>query len=109
MCLRVHDSLDDAEQVKGAARQPVDARHRDYVAGGQLAEHPAKLAPVDPRARHLLAVDVSAAASDSKNDAAMFTVPMGPSPGEFWAREAAEYSAALALGSFATPRQVWRS
>jgi hypothetical protein len=62
LCLRVHDSLDDAEQVKGAARQPVDARHRDYVAGGQLAEHPAKLAPVDPRARHLLAVDVSAAA-----------------------------------------------
>jgi hypothetical protein len=32
-------------------------------ARGQLAEHPVKLAPVGPRARHLLAVDVPAAAS----------------------------------------------
>jgi len=46
-----------------AARQPVDARHRHDVAGGQLAEHPVKLAAVGPRACHLLAVDVPAAAS----------------------------------------------
>jgi hypothetical protein len=44
--LRVHDALDDAEQVEGAARQPVDARDRHHVAGGQLAEHAVKLAPV---------------------------------------------------------------
>jgi hypothetical protein len=30
---------------------------------GQLAEHPVKLAPVGPRARHLLPVDIPAAAS----------------------------------------------
>ena len=44
-------------------RQPVDPRHRHHVAGAELAEHPVKLAPVGPRARHLLAVDVPAAAS----------------------------------------------
>jgi hypothetical protein len=33
------------------------------VAGGQLVEHPVKLAPLGARARHLLAVDVPAAAS----------------------------------------------
>ena len=62
--LGVHDLLDDGEQIKGAARQPVDARYCHHVAGGQLAEHPVKLAPVGPRARHLFAVDVSARASN---------------------------------------------
>src|SRR5205823_3826233 len=57
------DALDDAEQVKGAAREAVNARHRHHVAEGQLAEHPVKLAPVGPRAGRLLAVDVAAAAS----------------------------------------------
>jgi hypothetical protein len=61
--LGVHDALDDAEQVKGAARQPVGPRHRNHVAGGQLAEHPVKLAPVAVRACHLFAVDVPATAS----------------------------------------------
>jgi hypothetical protein len=61
--LGVHDALDDAKQVEGAARQPVDPRHRHHVAGGQLAEHPVKLAPVGSRASHLLAVNVPAAAS----------------------------------------------
>ena len=61
--LGVHDALDDAEQIEGAARQPVDPRHRHHVAGGQLAEHLVKLASVGPRARHLLAVDVAARAS----------------------------------------------
>ena len=41
----------------------VDACHRHHVAGGELAEHPVKLAPVGPRARHLLAVDIAAGAS----------------------------------------------
>ena len=57
------DALDDSEQVEGAARQPVDARHRHHVAGGELAEHPVKLAPTGACARHLLPVDVPAAAS----------------------------------------------
>ena len=61
--LRVHDALDDAEQDKGAAREAVNPRNRDQVAGGQLAEHPVKLAPVGPRARHLLAIDVAGGAS----------------------------------------------
>jgi len=38
-----------------------------------------------------------------------FRVPMGPSPGEFEACGAADYSAALEFGSFATPRCVCRS
>jgi hypothetical protein len=32
-----------------------------HVVGGQLADHPVKLTPVGPRARHLLAVDLGAA------------------------------------------------
>jgi len=36
---RTAKSLDDAEQVKGAARQPVNPYHRHDVAGGKLAEH----------------------------------------------------------------------
>ena len=59
--LGVHDALDDAEQVKGAACQPINPCHRHHVAGGQLAEHPVKLAAVGPRAGRLLAVDVAAA------------------------------------------------
>jgi hypothetical protein len=61
--LHVHDPLDDAEQVKGAARKPVDPRHRHHVAGREAGEHPAKLAPVGARAFYLLAIDVPAAAS----------------------------------------------
>jgi hypothetical protein len=38
--LGVGDALDDGEQVKGAAGKTIDPRHRHYVAGGELAEHP---------------------------------------------------------------------
>jgi hypothetical protein len=65
--LGIDDALDDGEQVKGAARQPINARHRHHIAGGQLAEHFVKLAPVGPRARHLLAVDLAAGASRRPN------------------------------------------
>jgi hypothetical protein len=58
-------AIDDGEQIERAARQPVDARHRHYVARGEAVEHAGKLGPVGPRARHLLAVDVPAAASGS--------------------------------------------
>lgn len=61
--LGVHDPLDDLEQVEGAAGEAIDARHRHHVAGGQAVEHTKQFAPVGARARHLLAVDVSAAAS----------------------------------------------
>jgi len=50
------------EQVEGAARKPVDPCHRHHVAGGKPIEHPQKLAPVGPRAGHLLFVDVPAVA-----------------------------------------------
>ena len=60
---RIHDTLDDGEQIEGAARQPIDARHRHYIAGFEAVEHAQKLVPVGSRARHLLAVDVPAAAS----------------------------------------------
>jgi hypothetical protein len=62
---RIHDTLDDGEQVERAARQPANARHCHHVAGGEAVEHTEKLAPVGSRACHLLAVDVPAAASGS--------------------------------------------
>ena len=34
--LGVHDLLDDGEQVEGAARQPVNARHCHHVAGREV-------------------------------------------------------------------------
>ena len=37
--LGVHDALDDTEEVEGAARVTVDARHRHHVAGGDGVEH----------------------------------------------------------------------
>jgi hypothetical protein len=61
--LGVRDALDDGEQVEGAAGEAVNPRHRHHVAGGELAEHPVKLAPVGPRARYRLAVDVPAGTS----------------------------------------------
>jgi hypothetical protein len=56
--LGVRDALDDAEQVRGAAREAVNPRHRDHVAGAETVEHAERLAPVGARTRHLLAVDV---------------------------------------------------
>ena len=44
-------------------RKPVDPRHRHHVAGAEFPEHLVKLAPVGPRPRHLVPVDVPAAAS----------------------------------------------
>ena len=61
--LGIHDPLHDAEQVERAARKPVDPRHRHHVAGAEFPEHLVKLAPVGPRPRHLVPVDVPAAAS----------------------------------------------
>jgi hypothetical protein len=52
--------LDDGEQVEGAARKAVDARHRHHVAGGEVLEHFEKLAAVVVRARDLLAVNPAA-------------------------------------------------
>ena len=62
MRLGVHDALDDAKQVEGAAREAINARHRQNVTGGKPFEHAQKLAPVRPSARGLLAVDIPAAA-----------------------------------------------
>ena len=42
---------------------PAGRPRRHHVAGGEAVEHPEKLAPVAVRARHLLAVDIAAAAS----------------------------------------------
>jgi hypothetical protein len=52
-----------ANRSRVLARQPVYPRHRHHVAGAEFAEHPVKLAPVGPRARHLLTVDVPVRAS----------------------------------------------
>ena len=49
--LGVHDLLDDREQVKGAAREAVNPRHRHHVTGGEGLQHFEKLAPVVVRAR----------------------------------------------------------
>ena len=61
----IDDPLDDAEEVKCAAGQPVDARHCQHIPKASLVEHPEKLAPVGTRGRHFLALDVSVAASSS--------------------------------------------
>src|ERR1700741_5031848 len=42
----VHDLLDDGEQIEGAARAALDARHRHYVAGGEGVEQFEQFAPV---------------------------------------------------------------
>jgi hypothetical protein len=52
----------DNEEVEGAARQPVDAHRGYHIIAGEAVKHQQKLAPVGPRARRLLAVDVPAAA-----------------------------------------------
>jgi hypothetical protein len=41
----VHDLLEDGEQVEGAARAAVDARHHQHVAGVELVEDAAQLRP----------------------------------------------------------------
>jgi hypothetical protein len=61
LCLGIHDLLDDGEQVKGAAREAVDARHRHHVAGREGVQHFEELAAVAVRARHLLADNLGAA------------------------------------------------
>ena len=58
--LGVHDLLDDGEQVEGAPRQPVNARHCHHVAGREVFEHVEKLASVVMCARHLLALNLGA-------------------------------------------------
>jgi hypothetical protein len=60
-CAFVHDLFDDGEQVKGAAGEAVNARHRHHVAGDEGLEHFEKLAPVVVRARHLRAVNLGTA------------------------------------------------
>ena len=66
MRLRVDDLLDDGEQVEGAAREAVDPRHRNDVAGGEVLEHFKKFAPVVVRARHLLPVNLGGASCRAK-------------------------------------------
>ena len=50
---RVHDLLDDGEQVEDRAGKPVDPRHRHHVAGGQGFQQLQQFAPVGSRAAHL--------------------------------------------------------
>jgi hypothetical protein len=45
------NSAPNREQVEGAAREAVDARHRHHVAGYEALEHLEKLAPVVVRPR----------------------------------------------------------
>jgi len=54
---RVHDLLDDGEQVERRARQSVDSRHRHRVAGAERFQHSQQLAPGWLRAAGLLAVN----------------------------------------------------
>ena len=42
---RVHDLLDDGEQVERRAGQSVDARHRHRVGGGKSFQEPEQFAP----------------------------------------------------------------
>ena len=78
-----YDALDEPEQVEGAAREAVNSCHRHHVAGGQLGEHPVKLAAVGPRAGSLLAIDVPAAASGGAElvELAIEALPVGRDAG----------------------------
>jgi hypothetical protein len=42
------NAFDDAEEVKGAARQPVDPRYRHHVAEFEVLQHRQKLARAGP-------------------------------------------------------------
>jgi hypothetical protein len=77
----VHNALDDREQVKGAARQAVDARHRHHVAGGEAVEQFEKLVPVGPRARHFLAVNLPASGGAKLVELGVEGLPVGADPG----------------------------
>jgi hypothetical protein len=56
--LGVHAALDDAEQVKGAAREAVNPRHRHRVAGANFPSIRLNSRRSSPLARHLLAIDI---------------------------------------------------
>jgi hypothetical protein len=47
-------------KVEGRARQPVDARHRHHVTRGNGLQQLQKLAPIGPRACHVLTVNLRA-------------------------------------------------
>jgi len=79
--LSVHDLLDDGEQIKGAARQPVNARHGYHVAGREVFEHVEKLAPVGSRAGHLLAVNLGASRAAKLLELAVEGLPHGADAG----------------------------
>jgi hypothetical protein len=57
---RVHDLLDDGEEVEGRAGEAVDPRHRHHVAGSEAFQQSKQVAPVCSRAAHLLPVNRSA-------------------------------------------------
>src|SRR6516165_2989582 len=61
--LGVHDLFDYGEQVKGAAGEAVNPRHRHHIAGGETFQHVEKLAAVGARTRHLLAVNLGASSA----------------------------------------------
>jgi hypothetical protein len=64
--LRVHDALDDAEQVEGAAREAVNPGDGHHVAGGEVPKHFEKFAPVVVRAGHLLSVNLGGASGGAE-------------------------------------------
>jgi len=79
--LGVRDALDDGKEVEGAARQPVDARHRHHVAGGEGLEQFEKLAAVAVRARHLLAVNLRTARAAKLPKLGVERLPVGADAG----------------------------
>jgi hypothetical protein len=79
--LAIDDALDDGEQVKGAAREAVNPRHRHHVAGGEGLQHFEKLAPVVVRAGHLLAVNLGAACSAYLFKLGVEDLPVGADAG----------------------------
>jgi hypothetical protein len=57
---RVHDLLDDGEQVEGRAGEAVDPRHRHHVSGAKGFQQPRRLAPGGRRTAGLLTVNPGA-------------------------------------------------
>ena len=71
---------DSVEHVEGAARQPVDPRHRHHVAGGQLAEHPAKLRPVGLGSARRFAERLARPVFPQRRDLSGDALPVGRYP-----------------------------
>jgi hypothetical protein len=78
---RIHDALDDGEQVEGRAGETVYPRHGHHVAGDDVFQELQKLAPVGLRAAGLLAVELCAPVGAKLVELRVKRLPVGADAG----------------------------